>query len=171
MRRADLPLLLGWLRQPHVVQWWPAEPSDLDAVEAKYGPCLDGDDPTELFIIEADARPVGMIQRYLFADEPEWSRALSAVTEVDDAAGIDYLIGDQYAIGRGLGTAAIEAFVAMAFDWRPVDSIVVTVDVDNVASWRALERAGFLRIWTGEIDSPDPSDQGPQHVYRLSRPE
>jgi aminoglycoside 6'-N-acetyltransferase len=168
---ADLPLLLSWFGQPHVSEWWRDEPSDLAGVETEYGACIDGDDPTELFIIEAGGRPIGMIQRYLFADEPEWTRVFDGITEVTGAAGIDYLIGDPDVVGRGLGSATITTFAAMVFQWRPVASIVVTVQQANPASWRVLEKAGFRRIWSGELDSPDPSDAGPEYVYRLDRRE
>lgn len=166
----DLPTLTGWLAEPHVRRWWRREPSDLASVEARYGSCLNGSDPTELFVIEDSARPVGMVQRYLFADEPEWALALAGIADVAGAAGIDYLIGDPEAVGRGIGTAAISAFVPVVFDWRPVGSIVVSVDQVNRASWRLLERVGFRRVWAGELDSPDPSDGGPQYVYVLPRP-
>lgn len=169
MQRDDLPLLLHWLRQPHVSEWWRGEPADLTSVAAKYGPCIDGDDPTELFVIAESGRAIGMIQRYLIADEPEWARAFDDIVDVSDAAGIDYLIGESDAVGRGLGTAAIAAFVAMVFEWRCVQSIVVTVQQANRASWRVLERAGFTRVWAGELDSPDPSDEGPEYVYVISR--
>lgn len=171
MRRDDLPLLLQWFGEPHVRQWWRDEPADLAAVEAKYGPCIDGPDPTEQFVIVAADRPIGMIQRYLIADEPDWAAVLEAIVEVGDAAGIDYLIGAPDAVGRGLGTAAIAAFVPAVFQWRPVRSIVVTVQQANRASWRVLERAGFSRVWAGELDSPDPSDQGPSYVYTIARTE
>jgi aminoglycoside 6'-N-acetyltransferase len=165
MRRDDLPLLLRWLVAPHVSQWWRGEPSDLPGVEAKYGPCIDGDDPTELFVIEESEQPIGMIQRYLIAGEPDWARAFGGIVDVSSAAGIDYLIGVPDAVGRGLGTAAISAFADLVFEWRPVASIVVSVQQANPASWRVLERAGFSRVWAGALDSPDPSDQGPEFVY------
>jgi aminoglycoside 6'-N-acetyltransferase len=169
MRRPDLPLLLHWFGQPHVSEWWRDQPQDLPAVEAEYGACIDSEDPTELFVIEAAGRPIGMIQRYLFADEPAWVRVFDGIADVSDAAGIDYLIGEPDAVGHGLGTAAITAFVAMVFEWRPVPSIVVTVQQANPASWRVLEKAGFIRLWAGELDSPDPSDDGPEYVYLLER--
>jgi aminoglycoside 6'-N-acetyltransferase len=165
MRREDLPLLAAWLQQPHVSEWWRGEPHGLAAVEAKYGPCIDGDDPTDLFVVEADGRPVGMAQCYRIADEPEWARVFDGIVEVSDAAGIDYLIGVPDATGRGIGTAMVAAMVPLVFERLSVASIVVTVQPANVASWKALERAGFRRCWSGELDSPDPSDTGPQHVY------
>jgi aminoglycoside 6'-N-acetyltransferase len=149
--------------------WWRGEPQDLASVEAKYGPCIDGDDPTELFVITESGRPIGMIQRYLMADEDEWSNAFVDVLDVSNSAGIDYLIGEPDAVGRGIGTAAIAMFVASIFQWRQVDSIVVTVQQSNPASWRVLEHVGFARLWSGVLDSPDPSDDGPEYVYVIAR--
>jgi len=170
LRRDDLPLLFEWLRRPHVAEWWRDVPPDLAAVEAEYGPCIDGDDPTELFVVTTGGLPVGMVQRYLIADEPEWWPAFDGIVDVSNAAGIDYLIGELDAVGKGIGSAMIAAFAPMTFEWRPVDSIVVTVQQTNTASWRILEKSGFQRIWSGELKSPDPSDEGPEHVYVLTRP-
>jgi aminoglycoside 6'-N-acetyltransferase len=170
LSRPDLPLLHDWLLQPHVSEWWRDVPADFETVEAEYGACIDGDDPTELFLIEIDGRPVGMIQRYLIADEPEWWPAFDGICEVSNAAGIDYLIGEPAYVGKGLGSAVVAAFSRIVFDWRGVDSIVVTVQQANPASWRILEKAGYRRIYSGELRSPDPSDEGPQYVYVLDRP-
>ncbi len=171
VREADLPLLAGWLAQPHVAKWW-CEPSELAQVKEKYLPCLDGRDPTELFLIEADGTPVGFIQRYLMADNPEWVRSLAATGAGDaaQAAGIDYLIGDAALTGRGIGSAAIKEFTELTLRRYPeAVSMLVDVSQDNAASWRALERAGYTRCWAGEIESSDPSDEGPSYLYRKRR--
>ena len=47
--------------------------------------------------------------------------------------------------------------------------IVVGLQQDNVASWKALEAAGFRRAWAGDLDSTDPGDDGPSFIYLLSR--
>jgi aminoglycoside 6'-N-acetyltransferase len=168
----DMPLLAGWLAQPHVATWW-CEPSDLPSVREKYLPCLDGRDPTELFVIQVDGVPAGFIQRYLVADNPEWERALAGTGAAPDsgrAAGIDYLIGDRALTGKGLGSAAIRQFTALAFGRYPqAVSVLVDVSQANVASWRALEKAGYVRCWAGEIDSSEPSDEGPSYLYRKLR--
>lgn len=164
----DLPLLTRWLAEPHVARWWLAEPRDLAAVTAKYGPSLDGTEPTELFVIADGDRPVGMIQRYRIADHDDWARVLAGIAETEGAAGIDYLVGEPDAVGRGVGSAAIAAFVPMVLARYAARSVVVAVQQDNRASWRALERTGFTRAWTGTLDTDDPSDAGPSYVYVLT---
>jgi aminoglycoside 6'-N-acetyltransferase len=189
MTRDDFPALAAWLRAPHVEAWFPwvhgetDERGDLAATEAEYGPCIDGVDPTELFVIEVDGQPVGFIQRYRISDNPSWAAALSAAGEsgaaagdtsaaggFDSAMGFDYAIGVLEATGRGVGSEAIRQLVADTFSRYPdVDSVVVAMQQANRASWRALEHVGFERRWAGLLDSPDPSDAGPSYIYVISR--
>ena len=162
---ADLPRLSRWLATPHVARWW-QEPSDIDSVTATYGPCIAGEDPTEVFVIEKDGEPIGLIQRYRHDHYPEWERAVG----VARAAGIDYLVGEAGLVGQGLGTAAIAAFAADTLVRYPdVECVVAAPQQANVASWRALERAGFRRVWAGMLDSDDPADAGPAFVYTFAR--
>ena len=67
LERSDFPLLERWLRQPHVHRWWREAP-DLAGLEDKYGPRIDGAEPTHVFIIEERGRPVGWIQWYRWRD-------------------------------------------------------------------------------------------------------
>lgn len=170
--RDDLPTVAGWLARPHVARWWQENP-DLAAVRARYLPCLDGSDPTELLILEAEGTPAGFFQRYLIADHPPWAATLRGTgqSHVDTAAGIDYLIGEAALTGRGLGTASIAAFTRLTFTrYRTIGLVAVAVSQANTASWRALEKAGYRRSWAGELDSDDPSDEGPIYLYRCERP-
>lgn len=177
MTRDDFPLLAIWLRTPHVEAWFPwvhgsqdADATAGEAVEAEYGPCIDGLDPTELFVIAHDARPVGFIQRYRISDNPSWAAALAPALDATAAVGLDYAIGVLEATGRGIGSEAIRQFMVDTFDRYPdVDRIVVGMQQANRPSWRALERVGFERRWAGLLDSPDPSDAGPSYVYVLWR--
>ena len=72
LTRADFPLLQHWLAQPHVRRWWDHEFSD-EAVEADFGACIDGLEPTDLFIGMVGDEPVGLIQRYAIASYPAYS--------------------------------------------------------------------------------------------------
>ncbi len=170
LTREDFALLSRWLAQPHVERWWREDPAP-GAVEARYGPSVDGTDPAEVFVVEQDGQPIGMMQRCKLGDEPEWRRVLAVAYE-GEAAGIDYLIGDEALLGRGLGVEMIERFVEDTWSRYPdVPAVVVDVQQDNRRSWRALEKAGFERIWSGTLDSDDPADEGPSYVYVRYRAE
>jgi len=165
----DLPLLSTWLAAPHVLRWWHQD-ADLAAVEKEYGPALKGEEPTELFVVELAGEAIGFVQRYRIADYPHWVDALSVAGTPSDAAGIDYLLGREELTGRGVGAEMIVQFSDDTLRRYPdVSAIVVDVDQENRWSWRALEKAGYRRVWSGRLDSDDPSDDGPAHVYVLVR--
>jgi len=147
---ADLPTLHRWLNEPGVVRWWEGDDVSWDAVVRDYGSAAT--DPTEFYIASRAGRDVGWIQCYAtadFAGEREvqaWYAAGVSAT----AAGIDYLIGEPEDRGRGLGSSMIAAFVdeivfARHPDWTEV---CASPGEANVASWRALARAGFEFVAT-----------------------
>jgi hypothetical protein len=70
LERSDFPRLQKWLSAPHVAAWW-NDHIDLGTVEAKYGPRVDGTEPTHVFVIEQEGRPIGWTQWYLWSDYPE----------------------------------------------------------------------------------------------------
>ena len=161
LARADFALLARWIAAPHVAPWW-REDASPEAVESAYGPAVDGADPTEMFIAALEGRDVGYVQRYLLVDYPDWSTTLG----ITAGAGIDYLIGEADEIGTGVGSAMVDAFTAATLDRYPeIDCVAVAVQQANPRSWRALEKAGYARVFAGTIESSDPSDDGPSYVY------
>lgn len=173
LEHVDLALVARWLAEPHVAPWWQEDPA-VGAVLDRYGPSIDGTDPTEVFVVELDAAPVGLTQRYRLADNPEWRASLVPTlppgTDPDVAACIDYLIGDPAQIARGLGPRMIAAFTDETFArYLDVDTVVVAVNRDNRRSWRALEKSGYRRVYEGEVVSDDPSDEGVHVVYVYHR--
>jgi aminoglycoside 6'-N-acetyltransferase len=59
---------------------------------------INGEDPTDLYLIRLDGRPIGQLQCYRIGDHPDYGAQLS----LDRAAiGIDLFIGEPELIGRG----------------------------------------------------------------------
>ena len=169
LTRADFVLLGSWLAAPHVARWW-GEPADPASIEATYGPSVDRAEPGRCFLVERAGRPVGLVQCYRLADYPAWQRSLTPARVPTEAAGIDYLIGPVDLIGTGLGPVVIDRFVAAVWARYPeAPAVVASVAQANRRSWRALEKAGFTRRWSGTVHSEDPSDAGPSHVYQRDR--
>lgn len=199
LARADFPLLTHWLSQPHVARWWNHETSPA-ALERDFGPSIDGDDRAEIFIASIDGsqskrpiasrpdpdltpdsasapdrepnRPIGLVQRYTFADNPGYIEELAPLLAVPgEALSMDYFIGEPDALRRGLGSAMLHA--ALQSTWRDypnAPSVVVPVSAANTASWRVLERIGFRRVAQGPLTPDNPID-GPEHyVYAIARP-
>ena len=171
LTRADLGLLGRWLAEPLVTRWWHDDPRPA-ALEAQYGPSIDGTDPTRVYLGLHEGRPVGLVQVYRFADEPGSFAELSAVCRVPAGAlSIDYLVGAQADRGRGLGAAMIAAAVARGFADHPdAHDVLVPVVRANTASWRALQRAGATWYADGQIEPDNPVDSRDHVVFRFTRP-
>jgi len=149
--RTDFPLVSTWLARPHVARWW-GTPRDLAGVEAEYGPCVDGADPTRLFLGLAGAHPLGFVQAYRLADNLDYARAV----DVAEGAGIDLLIGDEDRCGHGWGPRLIAAALEVVWNLYPeVQRAMAGPSVDNTRSVRAFEKAGFQRARRVRVPGED----------------
>jgi aminoglycoside 6'-N-acetyltransferase len=168
---ADLPMLAGWLAEPGVARWWNHESSPA-AVERDFGPSVRGEEPGEDLVVLVDDRPVGLLQRARISDYPEDLEGFAALVPVPPGAvEIDYLIADPGLRGRGLGTRLITMAVARTWTDHPAASaVLVAVVAGNVASWRALEKAGLERVAEGDLTPDNPVDPPLHYVYRADRP-
>lgn len=138
--REDLPLLHEWLQRAHVRRWWRDSPLTLDGVEAKYGPRILEDERVQVFVIQVDGDPAGMIQTYLVSDHPEW------IGDEPGVAGVDLFIADEECTGRGLGPRILDEFLrAVVFPDVTMTACVTSPELANAASIRAFEKAGFVR--------------------------
>jgi RimJ/RimL family protein N-acetyltransferase len=119
------------------------------SINSKYGPRVDGDEPTHVFVIEHDERPLGWIQWYLWSDYPEHARQLDAEL---DSAGIDLAIGEFAMTGLGLGPVAISSFLEQRVFANPyVRSVITDPEESNLRSLRAFEKIGFRVIKTVQL--------------------
>ncbi|MGI5241731.1 GNAT family N-acetyltransferase [Dactylosporangium sp. CA-139066] len=167
----DFALLGKWLAEPHVARWWNHETSP-EAVARDFGPSMRREEPNEDLIASLDGVPLGLLQRSCFEDYPEYLDEVEPLTEVPPRAmSIDYLIGDASRIGRGLGPAMIRSALEEIWSgFADAPCVIVPVHADNVRSWRALEKAGLVRVASGEIEPDNPIDDRRHHVYRIDRP-
>lgn len=148
----DLPMLHRWLNEPGVVRWWEGDDVSWPAVVRDYGStCVDD---TEHWVAWIDGGDAGWIQCYAAADEPEETDQWWALGVDRMAAGIDYLIGEPLSRGRGVGSAMIRTFVIdVVFGLHPEWSQACAAPyAGNIASWRALEKAGFHFVGVVEDD-------------------
>jgi aminoglycoside 6'-N-acetyltransferase len=166
----DFPLLERWLAEPDVARWWNHETSP-EAVRRDFGPTARGEEPAEDLIAMLDGRPFGLAQRSRIADYPDELVEFAALVPVPpNTMTIDYLIGEPGMSGRGLGARMIRSFIAATWDDHPgTTEIIVAVVAANVASWRALEKAGLSRVAEGDMEPDNPVDESLHYVYRIER--
>ena len=159
----DLPTMHRWLNEPGVVEWWEGDDVSWEGVVKDYGSA--NPDPVEHWIAMVDGSDAGWIQCYIPDDENDEAKHWWALGVGRTAAGIDYLVGDPTARGKGVGSAIIRAFVSdVVFGRHPGWSqACASPYAANVASWRALEKAGFRFV--GTFDDED----GPCRVMLVDR--
>ena len=160
--RADFNVLQGWLSAPHVRRWW-GDPLDADGIEKEFGPCVDGVDPTLVFVATLADRPIGMVQTYLLSDTPDYEAAVG----IRDAAGMDLFIGEPDLLGLGLGKAIVGKFVT-DIGWRAFPDTkryMAGPSAKNLRSRRTFEAAGFVFVRQVEV----PGEPDPEAVMVLER--
>ena len=127
----DLELMLRWLADPEVVQFFGAPPKSIEAMRTHY---MEPDvDPCWRFIIEHGARRIGEIQyaHQYPGTEYEWS------------AGVDLFIGEPDARDRGLGTEAVRTMLRYLFEVKRCHRVTIDPEVANARAIRCYEKAGF----------------------------
>ena len=148
LSRSDFQSVRRWLAEPHVSRWWDPR-QDPDFIEAKYGPRIDGQEPTEVFIVEIDEEAIGLFQ-WCPADQYAWWPAELGLTE--NAVVVDGLIGEPARVGRGVGSALLEYVLPRLLERYPnTTRILGSPDANNAASCRVLEKAGFVLVHEGEF--------------------
>jgi RimJ/RimL family protein N-acetyltransferase len=162
LTRDHLPQLLAWLQKPHVAEWW-RDLQTMEQVEADHLAAIEGREPSFHYVIVVDDRSVGMIQWYLVSDFPEWEEILHVGEGV---AGVDVLIGEEDAIGRGLGPEILRTFISeVVFAGEATNAVVAGVEPGNTRSLRAFEKAGFRVAFDYEEEGR------PHRLLRLERGE
>jgi aminoglycoside 6'-N-acetyltransferase len=150
--RSDLPLMSAWLHEEVVAEWWHDDP-DPAAVERRYGPSIDGADPTTLRIGAVHGVPAGFVQWYRFADEPEYTAELAPFLRIpDDAWSLDYLVAASHR-RRGVGTALVRAALAAIGD----EPVVVPVHAENPGSAAVLRAAGLSVVARADLEPDNPA--------------
>lgn len=149
LERSDFPELEKWLAEPHVKRWW-HDSLDASAIDAKYGPRVDGVEPSYVFIILFQKRAIGIIQYYLWSDYPKHGRQLGVD---DNSAGIDLAIGDKHMTGQSLGPQIITEFLnQIVFTKTKVASVIADPEKNNIQSIKAFKKSGFQVLRDVQIE-------------------
>ncbi|MBZ9703834.1 MULTISPECIES: GNAT family N-acetyltransferase [unclassified Mesorhizobium] len=132
----DLPMIAGWLAEPHVAQWW-------DDPETEIAEIRDHIDSisVEPLIVELDGTPIAYLQSY----DPHLEEDHPYADQPFGTLGIDLSIGRPELVGIGHGSAMVRQFVEQLFE-EGVPRVIIDPDPSNGRAIRAYEKAGFRAI-------------------------
>jgi RimJ/RimL family protein N-acetyltransferase len=150
-------MLVGWRRQPHVVEWFGPPLADVAHAERLYGARVRGEAPTRMWVARLDGTPVGYLQDYPVAAYDDYA----VKVQDPEAVGFDYAVGSVQHVGRGVGTAMVWSFMreVLCRDYPDVPRFLASPDHRNARSLRTLAKCGFQQgLW---IDMPASEHQGP----------
>lgn len=139
----DFIIMETWLNKDHVKQFYGDSKEWMDEISENLNI---QDNWACYFIVEFDRKPIGFAQYYDTHKAPEgnWSAAPL------ETAGIDYMIGEEEFLGKGLGTKVVRAIVDQVCLLNQYSHIIADPISENVASIAVLTKNGF-RILSDEF--------------------
>ncbi|PIQ27853.1 GNAT family N-acetyltransferase [bacterium (Candidatus Blackallbacteria) CG17_big_fil_post_rev_8_21_14_2_50_48_46] len=140
----DFPLLLKWLKLPHVLEWWNDGDDTLEKVAQHYGTPEAGVERFILIEIKQEKElPLGYFQYY---------------QAEAGSIGIDQFLGSPESLNQGLGTQTIQAFITRIRQEKGPVSILVDPEPENKRAIRCYEKVGFQYAYTvPSVDKPGKS--------------
>ncbi len=150
----DLPLLLHWDKQPHVIA---SDPDDDWEWEKELPMQVSW---REQLVAELDGEPIGFVQ---IIDPYEEETHYWGVVEQNLRA-IDIWIGEADNLNKGYGTQMMKLAIARCFAVPGVTKILIDPLASNVKAHRFYERLGFIFVEERSFDGT------PCFVYELPRP-
>ncbi len=139
---SDILLVESWLNKEHVKKWYEIP---------HLGVSID-DWMTEIkernrqyqwlthLIVMWQGCPIGLCQYYKCVDSGDENFGTLSLT---GSYGIDYLIGEEDYIGKGLGKRMISLLVDKIFSFQDAQIVTADIDKDNKASEGVLLSCGF----------------------------
>ena len=138
----DLQLLDKWLHKEYIKKWF--EIADVCTIDDWLREATNRDGEFKwinYFTVLWKGYPVGFCLYYKCVDAKEhWYGDIS----LDGTYSIDYLIGEEDCLGKGIGKKMVSKLVEMIFSCEDAKRIIVQPDKDNKASCHVLLSNGFL---------------------------
>lgn len=144
------PLMLSWLRMPHVKEWWSEDIEwNLDLVKSKYSTYLNGyklvngqQKAIYPYIIKFGERAIGYIQLYNVQDFHNLSELKDLPANLP---AIDMYIGEPDFLNKGIGSRALRMFINQEAS-RLGKEVFVAADEHNIPAIRMYLKSGFEQI-------------------------
>ena len=139
----DAPLLLGWLTDPRVLEYWEG-PHEVFTPERVREDFYDDTDPTVRCVIQYLGRDIGYLQYYPL-DSEGFAEYQYSRTELR-VFGIDQFIGEPELWGKGIGRAFVRLICEFLQERLGAQAVVLDPHADNLRAIRCYEACGFKKV-------------------------
>ena len=143
----DIPLIEIWLNKEHIKRWYEVPElgitindwiSELKEYKGEFQWI------TYLIVLWQD-HPIGLCLYYKCVDSSDEDFGTLPLT---GSYGIDYLIGEESYLGKGLGKGIVTLLVDKIFSLQGAQRITADIDKNNKASKKTLLSCGFKLLDT-----------------------
>ncbi|UQX55205.1 acetyltransferase [Cytobacillus pseudoceanisediminis] len=135
MNDNDFEVMVKWLNDQSVLEFYEEPPSNIDMVIKKYGPKVEGKHYVIPCIVEYKNEPVGYIQYYELQEDELKRYGYSANKNI---YGIDQFIGDTQLWGKGIGTTMILMMLNYLSKNKGASSVVLEVKKIIVEQYQVI---------------------------------
>ncbi len=145
----DISLAEAWLNKEHVKRWYEIPRMDVTIADWMHEIREhNGEFRWITYLIAMyHGRPIGLCQYYKCADSSDED---FGTLPIKGSYGIDYLIGEESYLGKGLGKGIINLLIDKIFSFPDAERITADIDKNNRASEKALLSCGFTLL---DVDS------------------
>lgn len=144
LKEADISLVKTWLNKKHVKKWYEIPHMNITIDDWMYEISERNDKfqwLTYLIVLWQD-QPIGLCQYYRCEDSDERFGTL----KLTRSYGIDYLIGEEVYLGKGLGKGIVNLLVETIFSFPDAQRVTADTDKNNKVSQNTLLSCGFLLV-------------------------
>lgn len=143
MKREDFDVMVKWLNDQDVLEFYEEPPSNLVLVTKKYGPRVEGKHNVVPCIVEYKNEPIGYIQFYEIRVE-ELEKYGYPINQ--NIYGIDQFIGEAQLWGKGIGTSMIQLMLNYLRNNKGASKVVLEVKKNNHKAISSYKKCGFREI-------------------------
>lgn len=144
----DISLVEVWLNKEHIKKWYDIPHlgvtiddwmSEIKERNGKFSWIT-------YLIAMWQGRPIGFCQYYKCFDSIDED---FGSLPLQGAYGIDYLVGEESCLGKGLGKGIVSLLVDKIFSLPGAQRVTADIDKENMASEKTLLSCGFTLLETG----------------------
>ena len=143
MNANDFDVMVKWLNDEKVLEFYEEPPSNIERIIKKYGPRVEGKHYVTPCIIEHKEKDIGYIQYYKI-QEDELKRY--GYTPNQSIYGIDQFIGETQLWGKGIGTSIILMMLNYLSINKNAFKVVLEVKKGNGRAISSYKKCGFKEI-------------------------